>query len=126
MAVAVDGRLLFEDSASGAQGDRPGLIRALAFVQSGDKLLAWKFDRLGRRTAHFHLQRHSFWPVSRRQQPEVVFVFAAVDMPPPLCAHVTWNTCLLEFTVPHPERRPSRTHRFSRRCNGQQGDPDPP
>ena len=43
---------LFEDQASGARADRPGLAEALAYVRSGDTLIVWKLDRLGRSMAH--------------------------------------------------------------------------
>jgi DNA invertase Pin-like site-specific DNA recombinase len=48
LATGVDSRHLFEDHASGAKDDRPGLTQALAFVRSGDVLVVWKLDRLGR------------------------------------------------------------------------------
>ena len=43
---------LFEDHASGAKADRPGLAEALGYVRSGDALVVWKLDRLGRSMAH--------------------------------------------------------------------------
>jgi DNA invertase Pin-like site-specific DNA recombinase len=52
IAVGVDSRHLFEDRASGARPDRPGLIQALAFVRPGDVLVVWKLDRLGRSLTH--------------------------------------------------------------------------
>jgi DNA invertase Pin-like site-specific DNA recombinase len=43
---------LFEDRASGARTDRPGLGQALGFLREGDVLVVWKLDRLGRSLAH--------------------------------------------------------------------------
>lgn len=42
----------FEDRASGAKADRPGLAEALGYVRPGDALVVWKLDRLGRSMAH--------------------------------------------------------------------------
>jgi len=39
---------IFEDTASGANADRPGLADALAFARPGDVLVIWRLDRLGR------------------------------------------------------------------------------
>ncbi len=39
---------LFTDHISGAKSERPGLTQALEFVRSGDILVVWKLDRLGR------------------------------------------------------------------------------
>jgi DNA invertase Pin-like site-specific DNA recombinase len=52
MAAGVDSRHLFEDHASGAKDDRPGLSKALEFVRPGDVLVVWKLDRLGRSLSH--------------------------------------------------------------------------
>jgi DNA invertase Pin-like site-specific DNA recombinase len=52
LAAGVDNRHLFEDHASSAKDDRPGLVKALAFVQPGDVLVVWKLDRLGRSLSH--------------------------------------------------------------------------
>jgi DNA invertase Pin-like site-specific DNA recombinase len=52
LAAGVDSRHLFEDHASGAKDNRPGLVKALAFVQPGDVLVVWKLDRLGRSLSH--------------------------------------------------------------------------
>jgi DNA invertase Pin-like site-specific DNA recombinase len=52
LAEGVDARHLFEDHASGARDDRPGLAKALEFVRSGDVLIVWKLDRLGRSLTH--------------------------------------------------------------------------
>src|SRR5690349_18671463 len=43
---------IFEDQASGARADRPGLQCALDHVREGDVLVVWKLDRLGRSLAH--------------------------------------------------------------------------
>jgi DNA invertase Pin-like site-specific DNA recombinase len=40
---------VFEDKASGARDDRPGLAQALSHLRGGDCLVVWKLDRLGRR-----------------------------------------------------------------------------
>ena len=52
LATGVDPRHLFEDKASGARDDRPGLQQALAYVRPGDCLVVWKLDRLGRSLPH--------------------------------------------------------------------------
>ncbi|WP_163836109.1 recombinase family protein [Spartinivicinus ruber] len=52
LAAGVDERFLFEDHASGVKDDRPGLSKALAFVNPGDVLIVWKLDRLGRSLSH--------------------------------------------------------------------------
>ena len=43
---------IFEDKASGAKTDRPGLGEALKHVRKGDTLLVWRLDRLGRSLIH--------------------------------------------------------------------------
>src|SRR3989442_12932608 len=48
----VDERHLFEDKASGARDNRPGLAQALNYVRSGDCLVVWKLDRLVRSLSH--------------------------------------------------------------------------
>ena len=52
LAAGVDAQHLFEDHASGAKDDRPGLVKALAYVRPGDVLVVWKLDRLGRSLSH--------------------------------------------------------------------------
>jgi DNA invertase Pin-like site-specific DNA recombinase len=52
LAAGVDERHLYEDHASGSRGDRVGLTKALAFLRSGDCLVVWKLDRLGRSLPH--------------------------------------------------------------------------
>lgn len=39
---------VFQDKISGAKADRPGLVEALAFLRTGDNLVVWRLDRLGR------------------------------------------------------------------------------
>ena len=43
---------LFTDTVSGARGERPGLTAALKECRSGDTLVVWKLDRLGRSLPH--------------------------------------------------------------------------
>lgn len=52
ISAGVDARHLFEDKASGARDDRPGLKRCLDFLKAGDTLVVWKLDRLGRSLPH--------------------------------------------------------------------------
>jgi len=52
LAAGVDSRHLFEDHASGTRDDRPGLTAMLDFIRSGDVLVVWKLDRLGRSLSH--------------------------------------------------------------------------
>jgi len=39
---------IYEDKASGAKAERPGLKLALEILREGDTLVVWKLDRLGR------------------------------------------------------------------------------
>lgn len=39
---------IFTDTMSGAKAERPGLVQALTFMRTGDVLVVWKLDRLGR------------------------------------------------------------------------------
>jgi DNA invertase Pin-like site-specific DNA recombinase len=39
---------VFTDKMSGSRRDRPGLAEALSHLRSGDTLVVWKLDRLGR------------------------------------------------------------------------------
>ncbi len=43
---------IFTDTASGAKAQRPGLTQALQCCRSGDTLVVWKLDRLGRSLPH--------------------------------------------------------------------------
>lgn len=52
LAAGIDERHLHQDRASGARDDRPGLKACLADLRSGDVLVVWKLDRLGRSLSH--------------------------------------------------------------------------
>jgi DNA invertase Pin-like site-specific DNA recombinase len=52
LASGVDERHLHQDKASGARDDRPGLKACLEDLRSGDCLVVWKLDRLGRSLSH--------------------------------------------------------------------------
>ncbi len=43
---------IFTDTASGAQIERPGLVEAMHYVRTGDTLVVWRLDRLGRSLKH--------------------------------------------------------------------------
>jgi DNA invertase Pin-like site-specific DNA recombinase len=43
---------LYTDTASGSVTDRPGLAQALSHLRTGDTLVVWRLDRLGRSLAH--------------------------------------------------------------------------
>ena len=43
---------MYEDWASGRKDDRPGLSSCLKALQSGNTLVVWKLDRLGRDLKH--------------------------------------------------------------------------
>jgi len=50
--AGVDPSCLYEDYASGKLDDRPGLAVCLKALRSGDTLVVWKLDRLGRDLRH--------------------------------------------------------------------------
>ncbi|WP_312794582.1 recombinase family protein [Tianweitania sp.] len=52
ITAGVDERHLHQDKASGALDDRPGLRACLDDLRSGDCLVVWKLDRLGRSLPH--------------------------------------------------------------------------
>ncbi|MEQ1968390.1 recombinase family protein [Xenorhabdus nematophila] len=46
--IGVNCEQIFEDKISGKTANRPGLTQALAHLKTGDTLVVWKLDRLGR------------------------------------------------------------------------------
>ena len=48
----VESRHIFKDKASGSIDTRIGLQKALDYLESGDTLVVWKLDRLGRSLPH--------------------------------------------------------------------------
>ena len=52
LSAGVDQRNIYEDRASGARDDRPGLKGCLDYLNGGDVLVVWKLDRLGRSLPH--------------------------------------------------------------------------
>src|SRR5215204_459927 len=43
---------VFEETASGTKADRPILAELLAYIRTGDTLVVWRLDRLGRSLPH--------------------------------------------------------------------------
>ncbi len=72
VAAGVDARHLFEDRASGATDSRPGLAKALDFVQPGDVLVVWKLDRLGRSLPHLLTRCARCCQPCRRASPSTI------------------------------------------------------
>lgn len=52
LSAGVDKRNIYEDRASGAKDDRPGLKACLKYLTEGDILVVWRLDRLGRSLPH--------------------------------------------------------------------------
>lgn len=50
--LPIPDELVFRDKVSGAKAKRPGLDLCLAELQTGDTLVVWKIDRLGRSLPH--------------------------------------------------------------------------
>ncbi len=46
--AGVDKSRIYQDTASGARADRPGLQECMRAVRPGDTLVVWRLDRLGR------------------------------------------------------------------------------
>lgn len=43
---------IFTDKISGSKSDRPGLNKMLEMLRTGDTVIVWRFDRLGRNLKH--------------------------------------------------------------------------
>jgi len=52
LAEGVKDEHIYQDAASGKRDDRPGLKSCLKSLRSGDTLIVWKLDRLGRDLKH--------------------------------------------------------------------------
>ncbi len=52
LAAGCDESKIFTDRLSGSKDDRPGLAQALEYVRTGDTLVVWRLDRLGRSLSH--------------------------------------------------------------------------
>jgi len=50
--AGVGAEYIYTDEASGKRDDRPGLLACLKALRSGDVLIVWKLDRLGRDLKH--------------------------------------------------------------------------
>ena len=53
VAAGVDPAHIYEDRASGRLDARPGLDAMLKALRTGDTLVVWKLDRLGRNLRHW-------------------------------------------------------------------------
>ena len=52
LAAGVEPSRLYQHQASGEKDDRPGLKACLKSMREDDRLIVWKFDRLGRNLPH--------------------------------------------------------------------------
>jgi DNA invertase Pin-like site-specific DNA recombinase len=52
LSAGVDAENIYEDYASGKIDARPGLLSVLKALRTGDTLVVWKLDRLGRNLRH--------------------------------------------------------------------------
>ena len=46
--AAAGAEKICQDVMSGARDDRPGLLEMISFLRSGDTVIVWRLDRLGR------------------------------------------------------------------------------
>ncbi|WBU30521.1 recombinase family protein [Rhodopseudomonas palustris] len=52
MEAGVRSEMIYQDHLTGSRDDRPGLEQCLKALRSGDTLVVWKLDRLGRNLRH--------------------------------------------------------------------------
>lgn len=93
LAAGVIPERIYEDLASGCKDDRPGLAACLKALQSGNTLVVWKLDRLGRDLKQVGWAKRS------------VPIFSVIP-----------NRCPVNPRVTH---APNRAHRALRRRNGE-------